>query len=376
MGLVSAKSVSILLKKKVKRSLKNSLLSTLLTCGIFSFGMGITQLQAQTVQLRVTSFHPERAAFSQAIISWAEQVTKKTDGRIKFQFFWGGSLLSAQDTLPGVADGRADVGLTGAVYHPSQMPLSMIDSLPFMSPNGAAVGEAFNDMYASSSAFRSEYEKSGVILAGYAPVSVNLFFSKRELPTVESLKGLRARTLGLAANALVAVGANPIALPQPQVYDGLEKGLLDAAFGAGIDLGVDFGFQKVAKNVVDPNYGVWAHGILILNKVVYEKMTPSDRKIIDEMRKEFTKKYMEILIIAENDRCKALKEANATMLVWPASETEKWKQILGNIARDKWISSQTIPNAGGFLSEYESLVRGYEQKIKWSSPLERCQKAQ
>ena len=170
----------------------------------------------QAVTLRLSSFHPERATFSRAVKAWTEEVTKRTNENLKFQLFWGGSLLAAVDTLPGVRDGRADLGFTGAVYHPSMLSLSMIDSLPFISGNTAAVGYAFTDMYIRSDALRAEYEQNGIVLMGYAPVSPDLFFSKRPVRDLTELKGLRARTLGYAADALNAAGAYPIGLPRPR----------------------------------------------------------------------------------------------------------------------------------------------------------------
>lgn len=333
---------------------------------------GVAVAQDGAVTLRVSSFHPERAAFSQAIAAWTDEVTKRSEGRITFEHYWGGSLLSAPDTLPGVADGRADLGLTGAVYHPSQLPLSMIDSLPFMSPNAAAIGNAFVEMYETSADLRAEYENSGVLLAGYAPVSVNLFFSKQPIPTMDALQGLRIRTLGLAADALNAAGANPIALPQPQVYESLEKGLLDASFGAGIDLGVDFNFHRLAPHVIDPHYGVWAHGIFVINKGVYDGLDEVSRNIIEEMRREFGEIYIEALLRAEDERCEELKEVNASMTIWPQTEAEKWKAALGDTAREKWLGSQNISDAAGFLGQYEERVRSNEQALEWTGPLERC----
>src|ERR671931_588146 len=41
---------------------------------------------------------------------WAQLIEERTGGRIKFQFFWAGSLLTSQQQFQGLRDGLADFG--------------------------------------------------------------------------------------------------------------------------------------------------------------------------------------------------------------------------------------------------------------------------
>src|SRR5262249_40512891 len=97
----------------------------------------------QPITLKVSTFQKEEAAFSTAFKKWADEVTRRTNGRVKFEFFYSGSLLNTVDTAPGVRDGRADIGFTGAVYEPGRLTLSTVDSIPFLTNNVAALGQAY-----------------------------------------------------------------------------------------------------------------------------------------------------------------------------------------------------------------------------------------
>jgi TRAP-type C4-dicarboxylate transport system substrate-binding protein len=352
-----------------------NLFALLAVCVVAAVASPAVRAQGNVTTLKVASFQPEYQAVSTAIKNWAADITKQSSGRLKFEFFWQGSLLSALEVAPGVRDGRADIGFTGAVYIPSRLPLSTIDTIPFMTTNVAAVGRAFSEMYKKWPELQKEYEKNDYVMVGYTPVSINMFYSKKPINTLADLKNMRIRAVGLTVEALRVAGANPVAIAQDQVYDALSKGLLDAAFGAGMDLGVDFNFHTIANNLIDPNYGVWASGVYIMNRGVYDRLPPDLRQKIDDASATFTEKYyIPELKKDEYSRCDKAKKDGAKVSVWPISETEKWKSALGDTARQKWIStaSQNGVDGAKFLVEYEGLVRQYEKSIPWSGAAERC----
>ena len=331
--------------------------------------------QESIINLTVATFQPEQQAMSVAMKNWADAVTQRSQGRITFDFFWQGSLLKATEVAPGVKDGRADIGLSGAVYVPAQLPLSTIDTLPFMTSNVAAVSRTILAMYEENGALRGEYERNNFKMLGYAPVSINLFFTKQPLASLEDLKNLRIRTVGLAATALKAVGANPIALPQDQVYESLQRGLLDGTFGAGIDLGLDFNFQTLAPYITDPQYGVWASGVYLMNKGVYDGLDDNAKAIFDDMFKKFPDFYLTALRKAEDSRCEKVRtDTSVKLVIWPETEIQKWKQAVGDSARKQWIETASRHGVDGaaFLKDYERRLRALEATEEWNSPIERC----
>ena len=329
----------------------------------------------EPITLKVSTFQKEDAAFSTAFKKWADEVTQRTNGRVKFQFFYSGALLSTVDTAPGVRDGRADIGFTGAVYEPARLTLSTVDSIPFLTNNVAALGQAYWETYKASPAMQKEYDDANFRLLVYEPASMNLFYSKKPLSGLSDLKGMRIRTVGLAVEALKAAGANPIALPQDQTFDSLQKGLLDATFGAGMDIGVDFGFNTAAPYIVDPNYGVWASGMHVMNKSVWNKLSPDIQAVMIAASDEFlTKYYLPELQRGEDLRCEKAKKEGAKLSVWPESETDKWRSATGDTGRQRWIATAKAKghDAEQFLTQLESRIRTNEKTLPWTSAVKRC----
>ncbi|HTV67813.1 MAG TPA: TRAP transporter substrate-binding protein DctP [Rhizobiaceae bacterium] len=325
--------------------------------------------------LTLASYVPEHAASATSIKAWADEVTKRTNGELKFRFFWAGSLLPAADMAQGVRDGRADIGLVAQVYIPSRLPLSTVDSVPFMTSNVRAFGHAFVDMYAESEAMQAEYANNGLHMLFFAPADENLFYSKTELNGVADLKDKRIRAIGLGAPALQAVGASPVAISQDQVYESLNKGLLDATSGATMDLGVDFGFHTVAPNIIDPNYGIYASGSYSINKAKYDALDPAVTTVLDEMAGKFLDDYFfPDMQAAVAERCDKALAAGAKIIVWDSKETEAWKTAIGDTARQKWLetAAATGADAEAFLASYEAKVRENEKTMPWDGAGESC----
>ena len=336
---------------------------------------GFTATAHAQTTLRVATYVPEHSASATSLMKWGSDVTEMTNGELEFQFFWSGSLLKPADTAQGVRDGRADIGLVAQVYIPSRLPLSTVDSVPFMTANVRAFGHAFVDMYDSSEAMRKEYADNGLHMLLFAPADENMFYSKTALNGVDDLKDKRIRAIGLGGPALQAVGANAVAISQTEVYEGLNKGVLDATSGATMDLGVDFGFHTVAPYMIDPNYGIYASGSYSINKDVYDGLSNEVRAVLDEMAGKFLDDYFfPDMQEAAADRCKKALDSGATVIVWDAAETGKWRAAVGDTARNIWLESanKTGADAEAFLAEYEALVRKHEAAMEWNGAGEGC----
>ncbi len=330
---------------------------------------------AEPVTLRVSTYLSERPAMSVAMKTWLDEVTRRTDGRLKFSIFWNSSLLSATDTAQGIRDGRADAGISAAAYMPARLPLATIDTIPFMTTNIAAFGQAFWETYETSPDLRREFEQNGFHLMAFMPAGVNMIYSKKPIRSVADLKGLRIRAIGLGVDAMRAAGANPVAMGQDQVYEALNKGVLDATSGATMDIGVDFGFHTVAPHVVDTNYGTYASALFVINRNVYNRLDADIRAVLDALSDEFIGTYyLPELRKAEDDRCNKARKAGATITVWPEAETAKWRAALGDAARQRWLATvgQRGIDGAKFLAAYETIVRDHEKRTPWVPTTQGC----
>src|SRR5690606_5674823 len=93
---------------------------------------GVVSDSADEQTLTVALYTAKNSSLSQTVAWWANAVTEATDGAVDFNINYDGSLLAADDTLQGVGEGRADMGLVAGIYYESQLPLTSISGVPYL----------------------------------------------------------------------------------------------------------------------------------------------------------------------------------------------------------------------------------------------------
>jgi TRAP-type mannitol/chloroaromatic compound transport system substrate-binding protein len=71
---------------------------------------------------------------------------------------------------------------------------------------------------------------------------------RKEVKSADDMKGLKYRTVGLAANVMQEMGMSVVQLPGGEIQPAMERGLIDAAEFNNPTSDKDFGMQDVAKN--------------------------------------------------------------------------------------------------------------------------------
>jgi TRAP-type C4-dicarboxylate transport system substrate-binding protein len=88
--------------------------------------------------LTYSSFFPPTHIQSQLAESWCKEVEKRTEGRVKVQYFAGQTLTKAKQTYDSIVDGIADVGTSALAYTKGRFPVMGAIDLPLGYPSGSA----------------------------------------------------------------------------------------------------------------------------------------------------------------------------------------------------------------------------------------------
>ena len=70
---------------------------------------------------------------------------------------------------------------------------------------------------------------------------------KKEINSVEDLKGLKMRIPGFAGEVLAKLGAKPTNIPAGELYTALERNTIDALEWVGPSLDLRMGFHKIGR---------------------------------------------------------------------------------------------------------------------------------
>ena len=155
-------------------------------------------------------------------------MTEASNGRLQFTFYPGGSLLGATETMDGVKDGSADMCWSCSSFFGGRFPVSEFINLVGTGIDSAREAtEVFNTMWEEVPELQEEF-KDWKMVALHACTFAPFSTVGKKVETQEDFGGLQIRAAGTVASKYVeALGATPITMPTGDVYEAVEKGVID-----------------------------------------------------------------------------------------------------------------------------------------------------
>jgi len=216
----------------------------------------------------------------------AEQVSKRvaeaTDGKFQIRVFGGGEIVPALQVADAVQAGTVECGHTAPYYYVGKDPtFAFATAIPFglnsrqqtaWMYNGGG-RELMNEFYAGYNIHGIPCGNTGCQMGGWF---------RKEIKTVDDLKGLKFRVGGFAGQVLAKLGVVPQQLAASDIYPALEKGTIDAAEWVGPYDDLKLGFNKVAPFYYYP--GWWEGGPqleMYVNKGEWEKLPKHYQAILE-----------------------------------------------------------------------------------------------
>ncbi|HRP98977.1 MAG TPA: TRAP transporter substrate-binding protein DctP [Terrimesophilobacter sp.] len=325
----------------------------------------------QTFTMRLTTFSGDNVPGAIANERWAELVEERSDGRLKVDFFYAGSLLSAQDTLAGVGDGRADAGWIAAPYYPADLPLSQVAGVPFVTSNPGAQTAAFADLYESNDAFRAEWDANNVTVLHFQPATEMVLGMRAPLDSIDDLQGVSIRSVGYASDALLAIGANPVAIGAADLYDSIERGVVEGYAGFAFDAITGFGLENIAPYTVSSGLGNYILLATVVNNDWWAALPDDLKQVVKEVDAEFNALSLDVLVEANAGYCDIMVAAGAEMSVLPDAEQERWRAAVGDSISEKFLATAGSA-ASSFWDEYLASLRSYESQYEPLSGVAAC----
>lgn len=328
----------------------------------------------ETYNLKFASYIGKGAAQSKAIEWWAQEVEKRTQGRVKTRIFYQGALLPAADIMKGVGDGRADLGYIANAYHPAELPLSSVVGVPFITSNAEAQMKTFKALYDRNEAFRSEWEKQGLHVLFFHPLSENIVGMREPVKSVDDFKGKSIRGLGYINQVLEIIGANPVAIAAPEIYEALQRATIDGYSGFAFEVVTALKLNEVAPYTVATGTGNYVFAATPITKSLWEKMPEDIRKVLTDVSDEYTVKVIEILKQTEDEVCAAIEAKGGTVSVLGNTDVEKIRSEVGDKINQRWVADASARgvDAAAFFKDYTETLAKFEKKATYVSGVKRC----
>jgi TRAP-type mannitol/chloroaromatic compound transport system substrate-binding protein len=200
---------------------------------------------------------------------FAKRIAEITDNRFQIQVFAAGELVPGLQVLDAVQNGTIEMGNTALYYYWGKDPaFTFGTALPFgLNARQMNSWLRFGGGADLLNELLKNFNCTGVAAANTGAQMGGWF--RKEIKSVDDLKGLKMRIGGFAGTIVAKLGLVPQQLAAGDIYPALEKGTLDACEWVGPYDDEKLGFYKVAKYYYYP--GWWegcgqAHNIINLAK--------------------------------------------------------------------------------------------------------------
>jgi TRAP-type mannitol/chloroaromatic compound transport system substrate-binding protein len=213
---------------------------------------------------------------------FAQKVKALSGGKFEVSVHAAGELMPAFGVVDGVQNGTVEAAHTAPYYFFGKDETFAI---------GGAIPFGLNSRQMSAWTFdgnglklmREFYAKYNMISfpCGNTGAQMGGWFRK-EIKSVEDLKGLKFRIGGFAGKVLERLGGVPQNIPGGEIYQALEKGTIDAAEWIGPYDDQKLGFNKVAPFYYYP--GWWEGGLqldLYINQKAYDALNAEQKAIVE-----------------------------------------------------------------------------------------------
>ncbi len=290
----------------------------------------------------------------------AKYIGEATDNRFNVRVFAAGEIVPGLQVLDAVQNGTVEMGHSAGTYYVGKDPTLAIDTaLPFGMT--ARQQEAWMNWGGGMQLMREVYKDFNIynLPAGNTGAQMGGWFRK-EIKSVDDMKGLKFRIAGIAGQICNKLGAVAQQIAGGDIYPALEKGTIDAAEWIGPYDDQKLGFNKIAPYYMYP--GWWEGGpqtTAMINIGKWNEL-PKNYQAVVEMAAAKAQAWMLSKYDAENP--KALRElvAGGTKLVaFPTPVME----AAFNAAND--LYNELSAKSPRFKKVYENWRAFRNEEILW-----------
>lgn len=290
--------------------------------------------------LVVSHFQPGNHPIQTKILEGlGADLKEKTDGRITMDFYPSNSLGDAGSQYDMAVTGEADIALSVYGYSPGRFPLVTVMEMPFLAESAEHASEILMTLYEEFPELQEEHADTYPLFL-FSAEPAQIISNKYKIETPEDMKGLRVRSPSPMANDMIeALGATPISMPMGDVYESLERGVIDAAM-VPFEALYNYSFHEVTNYITIGNFSATPF-FSVMSKKTYNSFDEDDKQALDSLvGKELAKEAGSIYDVDGQSGLEQVIENGAEVVELEGDKLTPWKEALEPVV-ESWIKERT-----------------------------------
>lgn len=294
---------------------------------------------------------------------FSELVTKMTNGQVTFQHFPAEQLGKAKDMAQLTVAGVADVSYVVPSYSSDKYPLTAVAELPGIFETECQGSIAFykishNGGILETKEFAPNQLRPLVTIA--LPAYQIQLANSREIKTAKDLEGLKIRTTGGAMDLMTrSIGAVPVRMAAPEIYESLTRGTLDGLIFS-YQSSVSYDFGKILKSGTEGlNFGT-AIFTYSMGEAKFRSLPENVRKALVEAGEQTTREGCKRFEDGEKAATEKIKSQGMKVINFSVDDKKQFDTAFKAVAEDwvKDINRRGKPGTEVFKAFTEALAAG------------------
>jgi len=303
--------------------------------------------RAQTATLKMQTSWPATDIFTEMAQQYVERVNSMAGGRLKIDLLHGGAVVHPFQVLDGVHGGQIDAAHTVTVYwYGKHKAASLFGTGPVFGFNAnEGLGwihngggkELFEEL-------QTQIMKLNVKSFFVMPMPTQpLGWFKKPIAGPNDIKGMKYRTVGLAADLFQAMGAAVAQLPGGEIVPAMERGVIDAFEFNNPTSDRRFGSQNVAKNyMLGSHHQATEYFEIMFNRTKFNSL-PKEHQAILQYAAESASSANEWLAMRQysDDLQDLINKEKVNVLRTPKdvfdAQIKAWDGLIAQLAGDPFM---------------------------------------
>ena len=303
--------------------------------------------RAQTATLKMQTSWPATDIFTEMAQQYITRVNDMAGGRLRIDLLHGGAVVHPFQVLDGVHGGQIDAAHTVTVYwYGKHKAASLFGTGPVFGFNAnEGLGwihngggkELFEEL-------QTQIMKLNVKSFFAMPMPTQpLGWFKKPVASANDMKGLKYRTVGLAADLMQAMGMAVAQLPGGEIVPAMERGVIDAFEFNNPTSDRRFGSQNVAKNyMLGSHHQATEYFEIMFNRTKFNGL-PKEHQAILQYAAEATSSANEWLAMRQysDDLQDLITKEKVNVLRTPQSvfdaQIKAWDGLIATLGQDPFM---------------------------------------
>lgn len=282
----------------------------------------------EPIKLIVADMAPPKSVTPQVTHWWGGEIEKRTNGKVKFEYYWGASLVGAYEQLTSVKNNVIQLSPYYSGYHPDVAPIPLMALFPLINIGSfESALKAADEFFRNNAEVKKEFKKNNVKYISPLFTANAYMWSKVPIKSTADFDGLTIRAFGPWLTLFGAMGSSLVSVPVPEIYNSLERGVVKATV-LYLTMGVGLNLFEVTDHVNITNLGHNCGMPMVMNLDAWNKLPDDVKKVIEDInRKETVPNFVRINETNYAREMNIVKKKGIGISEFSPSEMEKMIKI-------------------------------------------------